>query len=59
MAKSLRDRILEALKKEGLTVFELSERLGMKPNYYLLSKLEEEGLIEYDFATKKWCLKRR
>ena len=59
MAKSLRDRILEALKKERLTVFELSERLGMKPNYYLLSKLEEEGLIEHDFATKKWHLKRR
>ena len=59
MAKSLEDKILEALKKEGLTVFELSEMLGMKPNYYLLSKLEEEGLIEYDFAAKKWHLKRR
>jgi len=59
LAKSLKDRILEALKKERLTVFELSERLGMKPNYYLLSKLEEEGLIEYDSARKKWPLKRR
>ena len=59
MAKSLRYRILEALKKEGMTTFELSERLGMKPNYYLLSKLEGEGLIEYDFARKKWHLKRR
>ena len=56
MAKSLRDRLLEALKKGDLTALELSERLRMKPNYYLLSKLEEEGLIEYDFATKKWCL---
>ena len=59
MAKSLRDRILEALKKEGMTTFELSERLGVKPNYYLLSKLEEEGLVEYDSATGKWHLKRR
>ena len=59
MAKSLRDRILEALKKEDLTALELSERLGMKPNYYLLSRLEDEGLIEYDFAAKKWHLKRR
>ncbi len=58
MAKSLKDRILEALKKERLTVFDLSERLGTKPNYFL-SKFEEEGLIEYDLATEKWCLKRR
>ena len=58
MAKSLRDRILEALKKEGLTIFELFERLGMK-SHYLLWKLEEEGLIEYDLATGKWHLKRR
>ena len=58
MVKSLRDRILEALKKEDLTALEMSERLGMKPNYYLLSSLEDEGLIEYDFAAKKWHLKR-
>ena len=59
MAKSLRDRLLEALKKEDLTALELSERLGMKPNYYLLSKLEGEGLIEHDFTRKKWHLKRK
>ncbi|GAI80937.1 unnamed protein product, partial [marine sediment metagenome] len=52
------DRILEALKKEKLTLFELSERLGIK-SPYLLWKLEEEGLIEYNFATDKWHLKRR
>lgn len=57
LAKSLRDRILEALKKESLSALELSERLGMKTNYFL-SKLEEEGLIEYDFVTDKWHLKR-
>ena len=58
MAKSLKDRILEALKKEGLTVLELSERVGMGPYYSTLSRLEEEGLIEYDSATEKWHLKR-
>ncbi|MBA7646891.1 hypothetical protein ES703_54657 [subsurface metagenome] len=58
MAKSLKDKILEALKKEGLTLFELSEKLGMK-THDLVWKLEEEGLIEHDFATGKWHLKRR
>ena len=59
MAKSLRDRILEALKKERLTALELSERVGVEPHYFMLLKLEEEGLIEYDFATEAWHLKRR
>ena len=59
MAKSLRDRILEALKKEDLTALELSERVGVEPYYFTLSRLEEEGLIEYDLATKKWRIKRR
>ena len=59
MAKSLRDRVLEALKKEGLTALELSERVDVKPFYFMLSRLEEEGLIEYDLATEKWRLKRR
>jgi len=58
VAKSLKNRILEALKKEDLTGLELAERLGMKPYYFMLSKLEEEGLIEYDLATEKWHLKR-
>ena len=57
MAKSLKDRILEALKKESLTAPELSERLGMK-SHYLLWNLEEEGLIEYDVAAGKWHLKK-
>jgi len=56
--KSLRDRILEALKKESLTARELSERVGIKKYpYFTLSWLEEEGLIEYDSATDKWHLK--
>ena len=61
MAKSLRDRILDALKKEGLTAPELSERLRISTDYpmYKLLKLEEEGLVEYDLATEKWRLKRR
>ena len=59
MAKSLKDRILEALKKESLTALELSERVGMEPYHFTLFKLEEEGLIEYDSATEKWRLKRR
>ena len=49
MAKSLRDRILEALKKESLTNVELSERVDMGSCYFMLSRLEEEELIEYDF----------
>ena len=59
MAKSLKDRILEALKKESLTALELSERVDVEPYYFTLSKLEEEELIEYDSATEKWHLKRR
>jgi len=50
---------LEALKKESLTALELSERVGVEPYYFTLSRLEEEGLIEYDSATEKWHLKRR
>ena len=59
MAKSLRDRILEALKKESLTVSELTERLGTIRNHVMfeLFKLEEERLVEYDLATEKWHLK--
>lgn len=64
MAKSLRDIILEALKKEGLTVFELSERVcmglvGIGPYYSTLLRLEEEGLVEYGLAIDKWHLKHR
>ena len=61
MVKSVRDRILEALKKVALTAPELSERLRMPTHYpmYGLSMLEEEGLIEYDLATEKWHLNRR
>ncbi|GAI33541.1 unnamed protein product, partial [marine sediment metagenome] len=60
-AKSLKDRILEALKKEGLTLFELSDRLKMPKHYVrqILWNLEGEGLIRYNFETGKWCLKRR
>jgi len=58
LVKSLRDRILEALKKESLTALELSERTGWKQYYFMLSKLEDEGLIEYDSATGKWRLKK-
>ena len=58
MAKSLRDRILEALKKERLTALELSERVGVEPYHFTLFKLEEEGLIEYDSATEKWHIRR-
>jgi len=58
--KSLRDRILEALKKERITARELSERVGIKKYpYFTLSWLEEEGLIEYGLVTEKWHLKRR
>jgi len=42
-----------------LDTLELSERVGVKPYYFTLSRLEEEGLIEYDFATEKRHLKRR
>ena len=59
MAKSLKDRLLEALKKEDLTALELSERLGVKPYHFILWNLEKEGLNECDFATEKWHLKRR
>lgn len=61
MAKSLRDRILEALKKESLTSPELSERLRMPMYYYMykLLGLEDEGLVKYDLTTEKWHLKRR
>ena len=59
MVKSVRDRILEALKKEALTEPELSERLRISIDYpkNLLLKLEDEGLIKYDLATEKWHLK--
>ena len=59
MTKSLRDRILEALKKESLTALELYEKVGMIRDYFTLSRLEEEGLIGYDSATGKWYLKSR
>jgi len=59
LTKSLKDRILESLKKEGLTALELSERVGVDPYYFKLSRIEEEGLIEYNLATEKWHLKRR
>ena len=59
MAKSERDKILEVVKKEGLAVLELSEEIGVEPYFFTLLRLEEEGLIEYDFATEKWHLKRR
>ncbi len=64
MVKSLRDRLLEALKKEGLTVLELSERVymgpvGIAPYYSTLLRLEEEGLVEYGLVTGKWHLKRK
>ena len=60
MWKSLRDRILEALKKEALTAPELSERLRISTDYpmYGLLKLEDEGLIKYDLTTEKWHLKK-
>jgi len=59
LAKSLRDRILEVVKKEGLTVLELSEEIGVEPYYFTLLRLEEEGLIEYDLAAGKWHLKSK
>jgi len=59
LAKSLRDKILEALKKDGLAVLELSEVIGVEPYFFTLLRLEEEGLIEYDLAAGKWRLKRR
>jgi len=60
LTKSLRDRILEALKKEALTESELCERLRISIDYPkddLLLKLEDEGLVKYDLATEKWHLK--
>jgi len=61
VVKSLRDRILEALKKEALSSPELSEKLRMPMHYPRcgLLKLEDEGLVKYDLATEKWRLKRR
>ena len=59
MTKSLRDKILGALEKESLSALELSERVNLRSCYFMLSRLEEEGLIEYDSATEKWHLKRR
>jgi len=61
VAKSLRDRILEALKKEALTEPELSERLSIPTDYHIsrLLKLEEGELVEYDYETDKWRLKKR
>ena len=60
MVKSVKDRILEALKKEALTEPELSEKLRISIDYPkddLLLKLEDEGLIKYDLTTEKWHLK--
>lgn len=59
MVKTLEDRILDALKKEGLTALELSERIGVGPYHFILWELEKEGLIECDYTTDKWHLKRR
>jgi len=53
LAKSLRDKILEVVKKGGLAVLELSEEIGVEPYYFTLLRLEDEGLIEYDSATEK------
>ena len=60
MAKSLRDRILEALKKEASNPLDISRRLRLSQKYvtWQLSVLEEEGVIEYDMARGKWHLKR-
>ena len=60
MAKSLKDRLLEALKKEDLTESELCERLRISIDYPkddLLLKLEDEGLVKYDLTTEKWHLR--
>ena len=61
MAKSLRDRILEALKKGALNRFDLFWRLGVPMRYVRdeLSRLKEKGLVEYDISTDKWHLKRK
>jgi len=53
---------LEALKKEDLTESELFERLRISIDYSkddLLLKLEDEGLIKYNLATKKWHLRMK
>jgi len=61
LARSLRDRILEVLKKEALNPSEIASRTWLPQQYvrYILPKLKIEGLVEYDLATEKWHLKRR
>ena len=49
---------MEALKKEDLTALELSNRVGVEPYYFMLLKLEDEGLVKYDLTTGKWRLKK-
>jgi len=61
LAKSVKDGVLEALKKGDLTPFQISNRIKLPLRYvtWELSLLEEEGLAEYDFTKEKWHLKRR
>ena len=61
MAKSLKDRVFEALKKKASNPLEVSRRLRVPRQYVIwqLSVLEEEGLIEYDMARNKWRPKKR
>ena len=56
MAKSLKDRVFEALKKEASNPLEVSRRLKVSRQYvaWQLLVLEKEGLIEYDVARNKW-----
>lgn len=61
MAKSLKDKILEALKKGDSNPLEISRRLRLSRQYVVwqLLVMEKEGLVKYDMARNKWHLKRR
>ncbi len=61
MAKSLKDRVFEALKKEPSNPLVIARRLRVPRQYvtWQLSVLEKEGLIEYDMARNKWRPKKR
>ena len=61
MGKSIRDKVLEAIKNEPSNPLVLARRLRVSRQYVIwqLSVLEEEGLIEYDIARNKWRSKKR
>jgi len=60
-AENLRKGILKTLRKKASNPSKIASGLGLPLQYvkWQLSLLEEKGLIEYNFATEKWHLKRR